>query len=682
MKKLDFWVVVMIAAASLCLASCSKSIQNFSDQNTNETTAKTEVVEQPASGAQTQDKADNVDQKVAETKPVEVQIPQAPANGEGAKSAEGPDQNRVRAKDTKYFDIELYIDAELPQIESEVVGDFGSAHWKDFEEKYEAPLLSIDAGKDIMSEMEKTLDLVCDPQSKTQTMPSGVVFQAVNCVSKQLFMNNDNDENKPGYYHRKINVFDEDKFSYVDDCQPETTSVYVVFTSPTDHVSRVFRLKEDVDIYSCFSRNDISNDFPSSGTFEISVDESPFMDVNGLYVMFESSEKWIDDIDIITAEPLAGYDREETTIFLFAGDGQRRIDSWQYENNESKSEKGPMIEYSGFTKSARWNGTQIEYVKQDRSEHGSRSLMESQMDEMRAVDHHVTGDLSSVRWKNYEDRFTKPLLEVDPGEDLVAKLEGSLALVCTTMSSNHQIIPVITLNDETKFQEIHCVSKQSYLNEKDLDDKHRGYLKKMLDDSLTSDVVDICERKCEEYAFECDDDEKEQKECETESAECVKACNDNDAYFSDVYIALTNPADKITRVHKLREDVGDVSIQADAPGNAASYDFENSITADSAPFMDTTGIYIQFETKESRYHGCECDCGGESSEETNVPVYLFAGNDYRLVDSWLSISLEVIDNNRKQINEVSGEISVTKAEWSGEEIVYTRYHKKVDPNAE
>ncbi len=665
MKKSIFYIIAIAACASLCMNSCFKSANNSNDLKVNETAAKAEV-----------------EALTSETKSDKSPASAAEPNEDTAKLEGGIVQSNADGNVPKYIEVKLDANAEVPYTEPQVGGEFGSAQWKAFEKNFDDPLLSIDSGKEIVAEIEKSLDLVCDPQVKQRTLPSGVVFQAVNCVSKHHYQ--DNAENKKGYFYRK-NEHGEEKFDFVDDCYPETTSVYVVLTSPKDHVSRVFRLIENIDIYSCFHRSG-SEDFLASGKFEIEADEYPFMDVNGLYVTLKISEHRIEDIDPAVGDPLGGSVRDEKTIFLFAGDSPRYVDSWQYENIESSSKKVLVTGYSGFTQSAGWNGTKIELTEQYSSNDGESSLMDSQMNEMLDTEHHVTGDLGSAQWKELENQSTKALLKVDPGEDIIAKMEESLELVCTTMASDNYRISPVTLNDGTTFQEIHCVSKRSYLKEKNPDDKQRGYLKKSLDDTLTSDVVDVCVSKC--HMLTCDecegiDDKKEQKECETNCAECIEDCQDlGYGYFSDVYIALTNPTDHITRVHKLRENVADISLVVDAPGTAASYYLNNNITVDSAPFMDTTGIYIQFKTSESQYRGCECDCGGVSREETNVTVYLFAGNDYRLFNSWQSVSLDSDNNDESAVIEGPGSITVTNAEWNGEKIIYTRYHKKVDPNAD
>ena len=507
MKKSIFCIIAISICASFCLDSCSKSTNNSNDQNANENTAKGEVAEQPSSEPQIQDNAANGDIKVTETKPTEA--PAADPNGETAKPEETIVQNDATNPAPKYVEKELNKEDALPKTEPRVVGDFGSAKWKEFEEKYEAPLIAIDSGKEIIAEMEKSLDLVCDPQTKQQTMPSGVVFQAVNCVSKQRIM--DNAENRKGYFHREIDR-NEKKFHFADDCNPETTSIYAVLTSPTDHVSRVFMLKEDIDIYSCFAQYASTKDFPASGEFEIQAEEYPFMDVKGLYVTLNQLETRIAGLDE-GADATGGKIKQEKTVFLFAGDNPRHVDSWQYENKESNTEKGSIISYSGFTKSAKWNGTKIEQTEQTKSNRGESSQMETQMDEMLEAEYHVTGDFGSAQWKDFENQSTKSFIEVNPGEDIIAKMEQSLSLVCT---NDLKELPNETLQDGTKFQEIHCVSKQSYLNENNPNDEHRGYLKKPLDGIVPSDIefelIHMCSSKCIEYKCEeCAffDDEKE-----------------------------------------------------------------------------------------------------------------------------------------------------------------------------
>ena len=100
-------------------------------------------------------------------------------------------------------------------------------------------------------------------------------------------------------------------------------------------------------------------------------------------------------------------------------------------------------------------------------------------------------------------------------------------------------------------------------------------------------------------------------------------------YADGAYLVLENPNEQIVRIYQIQSDI-------DFGDDCVSWYDVNSLTivdVTSRPFMDTMGLYVR--TKWYKRHDTE-HSGSNSQEETSTyTTWLFAGDKYRLVTSWV-----------------------------------------------
>ena len=199
-----------------------------------------------------------------------------------------------------------------------------------------------------------------------------------------------------------------------------------------------------------------------------------------------------------------------------------------------------------------------------------------------------------VTWKSIEDKFTLPLLKADSKEEIATKLvnhldrkkcefEKTYSNTCTYKNTCLLVGKTITFEDGLILQMIAC----------------GGY----------------------DTEF---DDEKPTPGTRLEENNWLGRKS-----VSDIYFSITSPKDQQTRVFE-----GLSSVLLDDPGvesNNGSGDYR-LVGIMSAPFLDTVGYYVRFETNNS--YDFEHGGGGGDSTETTYSTLLFAGDKTRFIAKW------------------------------------------------
>jgi hypothetical protein len=195
-----------------------------------------------------------------------------------------------------------------------------------------------------------------------------------------------------------------------------------------------------------------------------------------------------------------------------------------------------------------------------------------------------------VTWKSIEDKFTLPLLKADSKEEIVTKLvnhldrkkcefEKTYSNTCTYKNTCLLVGKTITFEDGLILQMIAC----------------GGY------DTES-------------------DDEKPTPGTRLEAHHWLDSQS-----VSDIYFSITSPKDQQTRVFE-----GLSSVFLDLPGGdsfSGSGDYR-LVGIMSAPFLDTVGYYVRFESSENYFtdHG--------KTTHAYYTTHLFAGDKTRFVEAW------------------------------------------------
>lgn len=100
-------------------------------------------------------------------------------------------------------------------------------------------------------------------------------------------------------------------------------------------------------------------------------------------------------------------------------------------------------------------------------------------------------------------------------------------------------------------------------------------------------------------------------------------------YADDAYLVLENPKEQIVRIYQIESGI-------DFGGHCVSWTDSNDLTivdVSSRPFIDTTGLYV----RTNLYKSHDIEHTGHNSQEENstYTTWLFAGDKYRLVTSWV-----------------------------------------------
>ena len=100
-------------------------------------------------------------------------------------------------------------------------------------------------------------------------------------------------------------------------------------------------------------------------------------------------------------------------------------------------------------------------------------------------------------------------------------------------------------------------------------------------------------------------------------------------YADDAYLVLENPKEQIVRIYQIESGI-------DFGGHCVSWTDSNDLTivdVSSRPFIDTTGLYVR--TKLYKSHDIEHTGHNSQEENSTYTTWLFAGDKYRLVTSWV-----------------------------------------------